>query len=309
MIVKKCRDGSVEAFRESLEMVVGMGIVNGLFILVCDGNGFNKEAVSGLPSQSHSTGMRRGVPCGDLRRRDARTGHGHRWRSSSKPDVETIANLSCDFPDYDELIDRTIPNVGNGRPYQDHLNRTCVAGVMERSRKIGEARRTSPSPVRARHGSGYQPRSEPDAPHVPLDHAEKTQLLQRRGPHPEPRRPNLPASLRHPSPSRERRNLPDSRRTYHFRNPNFRKSIAQETPSSHRGEGEEGSYFAAMELPGLGLLVILKSGEPLSSVLVRSLAPINVKLAQACNACISQERLKTSEQQLQDSEERYRLVG
>jgi PAS domain S-box-containing protein len=60
-------------------------------------------------------------------------------------------------------------------------------------------------------------------------------------------------------------------------------------------------YFHLMELPGFGLVYINKRGEDLDSYIVKSLTPLNLKLAQACCSCLQKEAL-------QKSEEKYRSI-
>lgn len=51
------------------------------------------------------------------------------------------------------------------------------------------------------------------------------------------------------------------------------------------GVDENDNYFYIMDLPDYGLLLIVRNGSEISSRFMRSLRPINNKLAQACLRC------------------------
>lgn len=59
-------------------------------------------------------------------------------------------------------------------------------------------------------------------------------------------------------------------------------------------EGNHDSHhFHIMELPGFGLLLLFKHGSPLDPFLIKSLTPLNAKLATACQNCLRKERIET----------------
>lgn len=55
------------------------------------------------------------------------------------------------------------------------------------------------------------------------------------------------------------------------------------------GNDSAGNYYHFMELPGFGVLYLAKSGKPLGRRIMKSLVPLNAKLAHACRACIQNE--------------------
>ncbi len=71
------------------------------------------------------------------------------------------------------------------------------------------------------------------------------------------------------------------------------------------GSQSEGSYYI-FDLPDFGLLVLVKSGEKLTYKEIRSLMPLNVKLARACISCIQNTRLQTEIAERNEAEEKYR---
>ena len=58
---------------------------------------------------------------------------------------------------------------------------------------------------------------------------------------------------------------------------------------------EKRRYLHLMDLPGFGLLYLIKQGEPLDEYVIQSLAPLNRKLASACHSCRQQQALQESE--------------
>lgn len=54
-----------------------------------------------------------------------------------------------------------------------------------------------------------------------------------------------------------------------------------------------GYYYHIMTLPGFGLLLLIKHGSPLDPILIKSLVPLNAKLATACLSCLRKERIQT----------------
>ncbi len=80
------------------------------------------------------------------------------------------------------------------------------------------------------------------------------------------------------------------------------KSLAAELPFSFNSLDEEYAYF--FSLPRFGILVLVKSGGPLDERSINSLVPLNVKLANALNACLQKDALAESERNLADANER-----
>jgi PAS domain S-box-containing protein len=64
------------------------------------------------------------------------------------------------------------------------------------------------------------------------------------------------------------------------------------------GKTENSDNYYLLELPDFGLLVLVKSGDPLPYPLVMSLKPILLKLAGACTACLQNEELKRSHEEV-----------
>jgi PAS domain S-box-containing protein len=52
------------------------------------------------------------------------------------------------------------------------------------------------------------------------------------------------------------------------------------------GEPSAGHYYYILELPNIGFMVLIKNGQPLDPYLVKSLPPLQTKLAHACHACL-----------------------
>lgn len=69
---------------------------------------------------------------------------------------------------------------------------------------------------------------------------------------------------------------------------------------------QDGLHFHVMELKNFGLLILLKSREPLDIYLLKSLRPLNRKLANACRACLRNDELKKTASDL-EQENRERL--
>jgi len=63
-----------------------------------------------------------------------------------------------------------------------------------------------------------------------------------------------------------------------------------------------------MELPGFGLLLLVKSAPGLSIPELKSLAPLNAKLADACAYCVSNTRLQQEIREREVAEEKYRAI-
>ena len=56
-----------------------------------------------------------------------------------------------------------------------------------------------------------------------------------------------------------------------------------------------GEFFHIMDLPEFGLIILVRSSAPLNPYEVKSLHPLNIKLASACNACLQKEALQRFE--------------
>jgi two-component system cell cycle sensor histidine kinase/response regulator CckA len=70
---------------------------------------------------------------------------------------------------------------------------------------------------------------------------------------------------------------------------------------------QDGLHFHVMELKNFGLLILLKSREPLDAYLLKSLRPLNRKLANACRACLRNDELKKTASDLkQENSERLK---
>jgi two-component system, cell cycle sensor histidine kinase and response regulator CckA len=70
---------------------------------------------------------------------------------------------------------------------------------------------------------------------------------------------------------------------------------------------QDGLRYHIMELQNFGLLILLKSREPLDVYLLKSLRPLNRKLANACKACLrNDELIKTASDLKQENSERLK---
>jgi|GEM_PF-2167069 len=64
-------------------------------------------------------------------------------------------------------------------------------------------------------------------------------------------------------------------------------SVAQPVPPLPiSGEPAAGHYYYVLELPDMGFMILIKNGRPLAPHLVKSLTPLQTKLANACQACL-----------------------
>lgn len=63
--------------------------------------------------------------------------------------------------------------------------------------------------------------------------------------------------------------------------------------------GGHHAHIHLLELPGFGLIYLVKKNSALDPMLLKSLAPINRKLANACRSCIQQEELHDTYRQLE----------
>ncbi|MBK1880260.1 sensor histidine kinase [Pelagicoccus mobilis] len=78
-------------------------------------------------------------------------------------------------------------------------------------------------------------------------------------------------------------------------------SLQAELPFTVESSAGEKAYF--FDLPDFGILVLVKSEGSLRQSTVRSLAPLNRKLAHALSACLQKEALSRSEERLEKANE------
>ncbi|QJB55245.1 ATP-binding protein [Pseudodesulfovibrio sp. zrk46] len=83
------------------------------------------------------------------------------------------------------------------------------------------------------------------------------------------------------------------------------KAFLAELPKQD-GAGEYKRYL--MDLPGFGLLLLIKSAPGLSLPELKSLAPLNAKLASACSYCVSNTRLQQEIKERKAAEENYHSI-
>ncbi len=76
------------------------------------------------------------------------------------------------------------------------------------------------------------------------------------------------------------------------------KSFLSDLPLS--GKLGDELYYYIMDLPGFGVLILLKKGSPLQEGLIKKLDPLNGKLAAALKAKLMEARLQESEQRFRD---------
>lgn len=55
---------------------------------------------------------------------------------------------------------------------------------------------------------------------------------------------------------------------------------------------EDWHFFYLMDLPGFGLLLLVKTGEPLDQTIIRAVEQLNMKLAGACIACTQSDKIE-----------------
>ncbi len=65
------------------------------------------------------------------------------------------------------------------------------------------------------------------------------------------------------------------------------------------GSTAQGKSLCVMVLPDFGALLLIKGGQPLPTTVVKSLQPLNKKLAGACRACFQSEKAERLVEQLQ----------
>lgn len=66
------------------------------------------------------------------------------------------------------------------------------------------------------------------------------------------------------------------------------------------GGGNESDFFHLLDLPGFGLLLLIRPNGELSTQIIKSISPLNAKLAVACNACLQNRELKKAHKQAVD---------
>ena len=88
------------------------------------------------------------------------------------------------------------------------------------------------------------------------------------------------------------------------------------------GSSDKNKFYYIMDLPDFGLLVLVKGSNPFEQSVIKSLRPLNRKMARACIACLQQKKIeevleqlkkenrerKRIEEALRESEERFRSV-
>jgi len=72
--------------------------------------------------------------------------------------------------------------------------------------------------------------------------------------------------------------------------------------------GGSGYKSYLMELPGFGLLLLVKSAPGFSRPDLKSLAPLNLKLAEACLSCDANDRLQSETLERKRAEEKYKAI-
>ncbi len=69
------------------------------------------------------------------------------------------------------------------------------------------------------------------------------------------------------------------------------------------GQNQDGTHFYILELPNFGLMVLIKEAEPLTPFMLKSLSPLLLKLAIACNACLTADKLESHKLKLAKAKE------
>ena len=64
------------------------------------------------------------------------------------------------------------------------------------------------------------------------------------------------------------------------------------------GQDGQGRFFHLMELPGFGLLLLVRSSKDFCPSIIKSLGPLNRKLADSCLACLQNMKIESINQQL-----------
>jgi signal transduction histidine kinase/ActR/RegA family two-component response regulator len=71
-------------------------------------------------------------------------------------------------------------------------------------------------------------------------------------------------------------------------------------PINGNGQSKEANFYHLMELPGFGLLLLVKSSTDLEPSVLQWLNKLNEKLTRSCIACIQNERVKQTNEQLEN---------
>lgn len=58
------------------------------------------------------------------------------------------------------------------------------------------------------------------------------------------------------------------------------------------GGGEGSDFYHLLDLPGFGMLILIRPNGELNTQIIKSISPLNAKLAVACNACLQNRELK-----------------
>ncbi len=58
------------------------------------------------------------------------------------------------------------------------------------------------------------------------------------------------------------------------------------------GGGERSDFYHLLDLPGFGMLLLIRPNGELNTQIIKSISPLNAKLAVACNACLQNRELK-----------------
>jgi PAS domain S-box-containing protein len=66
------------------------------------------------------------------------------------------------------------------------------------------------------------------------------------------------------------------------------------------GSGHENESYHLLDLPGFGMLLLIRPEGELSTQIIKSISPLNAKLAVACNACLQNRELKKAHKQAVD---------
>jgi len=66
------------------------------------------------------------------------------------------------------------------------------------------------------------------------------------------------------------------------------------------GAGDENEYYHLLDLPGFGMLLLIRPDGELSTQIIKSISPLNAKLAVACNACLQNRELKKANKEAVD---------
>jgi PAS domain S-box-containing protein len=66
------------------------------------------------------------------------------------------------------------------------------------------------------------------------------------------------------------------------------------------GGGKEKDCYHLLDLPGFGMLLLIRPDGELSTQIIKSISPLNAKLAVACNACLQNRELKKAHKKAVD---------